>query len=358
MSDEPLSARSRAVFGLAGAGVIAAAAVAVALGSTPSHGGSTYYRAAFSRAGQGLDPQKSDVKIRGITVGTVDRIDLSRDGRVQVRIRVDKGVKIPQSTSARIEPLSVFGPKDIALDLGPGEQGGPYLADGGRIAKTSDPQELSDTAWPTYRLTKAINPDELATILHTFSAGLNGQGPALRRTLENGGKVIDAAHANRAVISRLISDLTGLSGTLASRGDTVVKVAGDFNDIAPVVYERPDKVQQLLGESGRLADTVGGTLQRQGRNVGEIIDGGAKTLRVLSQERRNVPVLLDSLNGFFNLLSQIIRVPGPNGTTIAQAVNTLPLDLCQTLVDVCPRPPATTAFDQKVKSGPRMVVQP
>ncbi|MFC9969930.1 MlaD family protein [Spirillospora sp. NPDC127200] len=358
MSDEPLSTRSRTAFGLAGAGVIAAAAVAVALGSTPSHGGSTYYQASFSRAGQGLDPQKSDVKIRGITVGTVDRIDLARDGRVSVRIRVDKGVRIPRSTSARVEPLSVFGPKDIALDLGSGEQSGPYLADGGRITRTTDPQELSDTAWPTYRLTKAINPDELASILHTFSAGLNGQGPALRRTLDNGGKVIDAAHANRAVIRRLISDLTGLSGTLASRGDTVVKVAADFNDIAPVIHQRPDKVQQLLGESGRLADTVGGTLQRQGHNVGRIIDGGGKALRVLAQERRNVPVLLDSLNGFFNLLSQIIRVPGPNGTTIAQARNTLPLDLCQTLIDVCPNPPTKTAFDQKVKSGSRMVVQP
>ncbi|WP_241683006.1 hypothetical protein [Actinomadura sp. J1-007] len=32
---------------------------------------------------------------------------------------------------------------------------------------------------------------------------------------------------------------------------------------------------------------------------------------------------------------------------LAQAVDTLPLDICQTLIDVCPAKPKKTAFDQK-----------
>ncbi|WP_083998681.1 MCE family protein [Actinomadura kijaniata] len=358
MSDEPLSSRSRVMFGLVGAGVIVGAATVVALGATPDTAGSTYYRAAFSRAGQGLDPGKSDVKIRGITVGTVDRVALGRDGRVDVRLRLDRGVRVPTTTAARIEPLSVFGPKDLVLDLGRNELSGPFLPAGGRIAQTRDPQELSETAWPTYRLTRAINPDELATVLRTFAAGLNGQGPALRRTIDNGSKVIDATHAKRAVISRLISDVSGISGTLGSRGDTWMRFTGDFNQVGPVIHERPDKVQQLLAEGGDLADTVGGTLRRRGRDLGELIDDAGDVASVLAQERRHIPTLLDTLNGFFNLLSQIIRVPGPNGTLLAQAVDTLPLDICQTLVDICPTRPTRTAFDQKVKSGPTMVVRP
>ncbi|TDB80442.1 MCE family protein [Actinomadura sp. KC216] len=344
MSEETLSNRSRTVFGLVGAGVIAAATAFVAVGSTPSHEGSTYYNATFGRAGQGLDPGKSDVKIRGIAVGAVDKITLVDNGRVNVRFRVDKGIKVADTTVAAVEPVSVFGPKDLALELGAHELTGPYLEDGGKVAKTRDPEELSDTAWPTYRLTRAINPDELATILHTFGSGLSGQGPALNRTIDNGAKVVDATYRSRAAINALLADLNGLSGTLATRGDTLSGFAGDFNRLSRTVNERPDKITQLLDQSGRLGDTLGTNLQRHGRNLGTIIDSGGQIVAVLNGQRRNIPVLLDSLNGFFNLLAQVIRIPGPEGTLIAQMRDDLPLDICQILIDICPVTPPTTAF--------------
>ncbi|TMR00169.1 MCE family protein [Actinomadura soli] len=344
MSEETQSNRSRTVFGLVGAGVIAAATVFVAVGTTPSHEGSTYYNATFGRAGQGLDPGKSDVKVRGIVVGTVDRITLVDSGRVNVRFRVDKGIKVADTTVAAVEPVSVFGPKDLALDLGAHELTGPYLEDGGKVAKTRDPEDLSDTAWPTYKLTKAINPDEVATILHVFGSGLSGQGPALRRTIGNGATVVNATYESRAAINALLADLNGLSGTFASRGGTLAGLAGDFNRLARTINERPDKITQLLDESGRLGDTLGASLQQHGRNLGTIIDSGGQVVAVLNGQRRNIPVLLDSLNGFFNLLAQVIRIPGPEGTLIAQMRDDLPLDICQILIDICPVKPSTTAF--------------
>jgi phospholipid/cholesterol/gamma-HCH transport system substrate-binding protein len=351
MSDETLSSRSRTIFGLVGAGVIAAAAAFVAIGSTPSHAGSTYYDATFGRAGQGLDPGKSEVKVRGIAVGAVDDIRLADNGRVTVRIRVDKGVRIADTTVATVEPVSVFGPKDLALDLGAHELTGPYLEDGGRIAKTNDPKELSDTAWPAYRLTRAINPDDVATILHTFGSGLSGQGQALRRTIDNGAIVVDATYRDRAAIQALLNDVNGLSGTFASRGDTIARFAGDFNQLSRVITAEPDKVTQLLDESARLGTTVGANLQRHGGNLGKIIDTGGQVVRVVNGQRRNVPVLIDGLNGFFNLLSQIIRIPGPEGTLIAQARDDLPLDICQIIIDVCPSTPQGTAFDARLPKG-------
>ncbi|HLV72456.1 MAG TPA: MCE family protein [Vulgatibacteraceae bacterium] len=335
MSEETLSARSRTIFGLIGAGVLAAGAAFVAVGTTESHEGSTYYTATFARAGQGLDPGKSDVKIRGIAVGAVDDLTLTDDGGVKVRFRVDKGIRVAVSTTASIEPVSVFGPKDLVLDLGDKETTGPYLKDGDTVTKTEDPEELSDTAWPAYKLTQAIDPQEVATILHTFSAGLSGQGPALRRTVDNGAKVVDATYRSRAAINALLNDINGLSGTLASRGDTIAGLTGDFNRLSRVVNERPDKVEQLLAESGELGEKVGTTLRGHGANLGKIIDGGGDLAHVVNGELRNLPVMMDGLTGFFRLLADIIRVPGPEGTVIAQARNPLPLDLCQIFLDVC-----------------------
>ncbi|WP_064744195.1 MlaD family protein [Actinomadura oligospora] len=347
MSDETLSGRTRTMFGVAGAGALAAAVAALVLGATPSNGGSTYFTARFHRAGQGLDPGKSDVKIRGITVGTVQKVKLDRDGRVSVRMRVDKGVRLAQGTTARIEPVSVFGPKDLVLDLGKNETTGPYLKNNADLGQGRDPVELSDTAWPAYKLTKAINPDELATILRTFSAGLDGQGPALRRALSNGAKVIDATDQDKAQLKTIMDNVAGLAPTLASRGGTVNQIVGDVNRISPVIYDRPDKINQILDGTSELTGRVGDSLRDHGGNIGNIIDGAGDAARVVHGQQRNIPVLLDDLNGFFTLLVKVIKVPGPKGTMIANVVGPLPLDLCKVFIDVCPVAPKTTVFDQK-----------
>ncbi|MBO2466099.1 MCE family protein [Actinomadura violacea] len=353
MSDESLSSRSRTIFGLVGAGVIAVAAVTVGISTTPSYGGSTYYDATFGTAGQGLDPGKSDVKIRGIAVGSVDKIKLDRDGRVTVKLRVDKGVRVPDTATATIEPVSVFGPKDLVLDPGAHELSGPYLKDGGRVVKTADPQDLSQTAWPAYNLTKAINPDEVATILHTLGAGLSGEGPAARRMIQNGSTVVDATYKDRAYIQALLNDINGLSGTLAAHGDNAVRFTGDFNTLSQVITEKPDKINQLLAQASQLGDTVGTTMRGHGANLGKIIDNVGGIAATVHSENDKLPVLMDSLNGFFALLARIIRIPGPSGTTIAQAKEVLSLDLCQVFIDVCTTDPFQPKGKTKTTAGGR-----
>ena len=162
--------------------------------------------------------------------------------------------------------------------------------------------------------------------------------------MRHGAKVVDATWRDRQVLQALLNDINGLSGTLADRGGTLIRLTADFNRLSAVINDNPDKVAQLLAQSGELSERVAATLQRQGGNLGAIIDGAGETAAVLNGQRRNIPVLLDSLNGFFWLLARIIRVPGPEGTLIAQARDTLPLDLCQILADVCPVLPRVPVF--------------
>ncbi|MBX6766911.1 MAG: virulence factor Mce family protein, partial [Actinomadura rubrobrunea] len=154
------------------------------------------------------------------------------------------------------------------------------------------------------------------------------------------------AHADRAVIRRLIDDLDGLSGELARRGDTVTALSRDAIRLSPALSGRPDKVARLLDESAELAGKVGATLRDHGDDLGQVIDGAGDTAATLASRRGRIPLLLDNLEGFFGLLAQVIRVPGPQGIMLAQVVDTLPLDLCQTFVDLCPTTPTRTAFDQ------------
>ena len=337
VNGDHLSARSKLGFGAVGAAIIVALSLVTFAAAVPSHPGATYYTAAFDRAGQGMD-RRSDVKVRGVTVGGIERVSLDAKGRAVVRFRVDRGVRLPATASARIEAVSVFGPKDLVLDLGAGEGTGPYLRDGGVVAKTTNPQELSDIAGPAYRLAGAIDPQEVATTLHTLSAGLDGQGPALRRVVGNGGRLVDLAYGNRAEIQLLLQDLERLSGTFGNRGDTLVALTGDFNKLSPALADRPDQVKRLLDGAALLASRTGNTLDKHGAEIGRFIDGGAAIVNVVYAQLRDIPILLDALNGFFGGISQVINFSGPKGTLIAREDNFIKSDACAALIDLCRSP--------------------
>ena len=333
---DALSSRARFMYGLVGFATIGVAIALIVLGVTPFHSGSTYYTAAFVRAGQGMDG-RSDVKIRGVTVGGVESVKLEPDGRARVRFRVDHGIRLPETTVAGIEPVSVFGPKDLDLDLGAGEStGGPYLADGAQIRKVKEVQELSDTAWPLYKLTGEINAQELAGVVHTLAEGLNGEGPALRRSIDNGTVLLNSAYDRRGAIDQVIKDVAALSDTFGDRGGTIVSLTGDANAITPVLTDRPDKISQLLDGANRLSTELDGDLRGEGGKFGPLIDSAGRTVHVLAGRNAELPQLFAGLDGFFGGLNNIIREPGPGGKTLASAYNYLPLNLCATFVDLCP----------------------
>ncbi|GAA2582927.1 MCE family protein [Actinomadura fulvescens] len=335
MSDSALSFRSRVLFCALGTAVLAGAGVTAVLASARTHAGSTYYEATFGRAGQGLDT-RSDVKVRGITVGNVESVRLSPDGRVTVRLRVEEGVQVPVSAEARIDPVSMFGPKEIDLELGSGATAGPYLPDGGTIAKTKDPADPADTARPAYELTSKIDPQDVATLARTFGRGLSGQGPALRRGIDNGAKVIDGAHANREALRRLVRDVAGLGDALGGSGDAIVTATRDAGELGPVLTDRPDRIGQLLDQAGRLSTQVGDSLHGHGGELGALIDGTGRTARVVAGHDQNVGLLIDALNGFFGGLSDVMTGPGPNGYRPAVLRGHAALDVCQVLADLCP----------------------
>jgi phospholipid/cholesterol/gamma-HCH transport system substrate-binding protein len=315
MMNSDLSPRSRRLFRLIGAGVVAAAVVVSYQGVRAGHPGSSYLVATFGRAGQGLDDQ-SDVKIRGINVGGVSSVKLTKDGRVRVRIRLNHGVRAPRTTVAVIEPLSVFGPKFVNLDPGSGEGVGPYLADGATIGRTEDPQELTDLATPTYDLLNAVDPQDLATLLQTFSSGLNGRGQQLSDTIDNAAKLLDLSTRNTANLKKLITNGRTLSATFAGRGGEIVDLARDLNGLAPVLADDPARLSALLTQGGQVSRRVTSILQSDPGGPGTIIDRLLPALDIAYQNRANTPSMISGVGGFFDQTAGILQVNGPHDTLL------------------------------------------
>lgn len=84
----------------------------------------------------------SDVKLSGIKVGRVVEAKLDpKTYLAVVDMRIDKSVKLPVDTTARITSDSLLGSNYVALEPGAEDK---LIPDGGQIVATQDPVNLMD----------------------------------------------------------------------------------------------------------------------------------------------------------------------------------------------------------------------
>ncbi len=178
--------------------------------------------AVFPSSAQGVFTDgATDVKLRGVNVGTVSGVELLPDGRARLTLEIDKGIEVPATTSARLEPLSVFGPKFVSLEPGDGEVGGPFLADGGEIAVAETGTELTDVKQDF----KLFSPE----------------GTPLRAVLTLQIAEYKPLHDQLQQLNLMSPDHT--RSHVLERGETLASVAADF-------YLNPARWRLIADENG------------------------------------------------------------------------------------------------------------
>lgn len=113
--------------------------------------------------------------------------------------------QIPQATTARILPKTLFGERYVDLQLP--AAGGPGLQNGDVIAtdKSGNAQELQQLFDKLLPVLQAIPPQDLNVTLTSLSQALQGRGEELGTTIDNLNKVFVG-------INGVLPDLQGTCG--------------------------------------------------------------------------------------------------------------------------------------------------
>src|ERR1043165_2006723 len=74
----------------------------------------------------GLD-NRSAVRVAGVRVGKVTKIDLRPDGKAEVELEIDKDVQLHANAQAHVANLGLLGEKYVELD--PGTQNQPVIGE-------------------------------------------------------------------------------------------------------------------------------------------------------------------------------------------------------------------------------------
>lgn len=208
----------------------------------------------------GLFPN-ANVTYRGVSVGRVGRLGLTAAG-VQADLRIDNSAPpIPSNVQAVVANLSAVGEEYV--DLRPGTNAGPYLADGMAIPqfRTRIPPPVTTVLTDVDNLASSVPLESLRTVVDELAKAFRGQGPNLQALLDATGEFTQAADADIPQTTRLIFDGRTVLRTQHEEGDALA----DFGHNARLLAERlrsadPD-LRRLIAATPPAAAQVSGLLR-------------------------------------------------------------------------------------------------
>jgi phospholipid/cholesterol/gamma-HCH transport system substrate-binding protein len=198
-----------------------------------------------------------DVRIRGVPVGKVDKIE-PQPQRAKVTFWFDSKHQVPAEAKAAIlSPQLVTG---RAIQLTPPYTGGPTMGNGAVIPqdRTAVPVEWDELRGQLERLTELLKPTEpggvstLGALINTVAGNLRGQGGIIRDsivtlsqavsalgdhskdifgTLKNLSTVVSALHDSTGLLEQLNHNLAAVTNALADDPDKVGRAAEDLNAV-------------------------------------------------------------------------------------------------------------------------------
>ncbi|MGI8329070.1 MCE family protein [Actinomadura scrupuli] len=197
------------------------------------------------------------VKVAGAPVGRVGGIKV-KDGRAEVRMQVDKEVRLPVDSTASIRWRSLIGTRQIYLEPGRSTS---MLTDGARVQHTLSVVDLGDIVNSLGPLTRSLDPDQINQVLQAFATTLDG---------------------NENNINLLTSNLDGLLQTFAARSRTIDQMVKDYKDVSEVIKQRD-------GQIARSVDNLAA--------ITELLDGNSKLLNDTLVQVSGVTTSLDQVLG-------------------------------------------------------------
>ena len=249
--------------------------------------------ALVTRPGFNLD-ETSTVKVRGVTVGGVNSIELLHDGTVELTLNMRKEVRIPESATARIEPLSVFGPKFVDIIPGEGEGSGPFLDDGDRLTETVAPSEVVETLESFSDVLASVEPEKLGTILTELARGLDGMGEDLGATITASDQLAQDFIANRGEIDALLANAVALGETFRDRGDQLVRISETGASVLDLLRENEDELGSLLLSASQLSADLETTIDAAAPDLAPLVAGLDRVTAVLAQHLEQLPTFTAS----------------------------------------------------------------
>ncbi|NKY49344.1 MCE family protein [Nocardia vermiculata] len=174
-----------------------------------------------------------DVRMAGVRVGRVDKIDFADDYEAGVEFSIQNDQHLTTTTKALVRYQNLIGQRYVAL--APGDEPGQPLPAGGRI-----PIEHTEPSFDVSALLSGFEP--------LFSVLQPDQVNSLSDTL------IQALQGNQVSLSALITQAAELAGTFGQRDKILGDVVSNLSSVMAGLAHRSGELETLITQTRSLMD--------------------------------------------------------------------------------------------------------
>lgn len=193
-----------------------------------------------------LVPQ-SAVKVDDVTVGSVKKIELGKDGYTAlVTVSVEKDVVLPENATASLRQTSLLGEKFVSLNRPAAPVG--RLRDGMYIplARTERSADIEEVLGALSLVLNGGSIEQLQVINSELTKALAGREPQVRDFLRQLTAFVGGLDAQKGKITAALDGLDRLTSRLASRRQTLDVALRDLPKGAAVLAEERQQITKVL----------------------------------------------------------------------------------------------------------------
>jgi phospholipid/cholesterol/gamma-HCH transport system substrate-binding protein len=243
-----------------------------------------------------------------------------------VKFRIDRDIRLGESTSAAIKTKGLLGTKKLDVYT----RGEGTLSSTIPLERTTSPYQLPDALGDLTTTISGLNTDQLSSSLGTLAKTFADTPPDLQRAVSGVARFADTLNKQDAQLRNLLANAHKATDVLAKRTDQIVALVRETNSLLAALRAQSEAVDRIWRNISAVSQQIRGFIADNRADFKPALERLNGVLQIIDNRKERLQQAVKLLNTYAMSLGESVA----SGSFFkAWVVNLLPGQFVQPFVD-------------------------